>query len=533
VKLTRGDDEASVYLLGACVTSYKTGGTEWLAVRPDAKLDGSKPISGGLPHCFPQFGPGEIQQHGFARNLPWKVISGDASKCVMELTENEETLAMWPHKFRCLFTVELQDGKLATTLNVENTSDGDFNFQAALHSYYDVSSVDTCEIKGAFKGADKLDKTQDPPAATKGDSDSVTISKFVEEIYNEVLPGSVVLSDPAKGNLDIVSGGGWKDVVIWNPYGDKNMGADKFVCVESAALASVPLAPKKKWEATMNLVPKAAVKTVEGVNIDTSGKIPFVKLTRGDDEASVYLLGACVTSYKTGGTEWLAVRPDAKLDGSKPISGGLPHCFPQFGPGEIQQHGFARNLPWKVISGDASKCVMELTENEETLAMWPHKFRCLFTVELQDGKLATTLNVENTSDGDFNFQAALHSYYDVSSVDTCEIKGAFKGADKLDKTQDPPAATKGDSDSVTISKFVEEIYNEVLPGSVVLSDPAKGNLDIVSGGGWKDVVIWNPYGDKNMGADKFVCVESAALASIPLAPKGTWEATMDLVPKAK
>lgn len=35
----------------------------------------SKPISGGIPHCFPQFGPGEMQQHGFGRNLDWMVRS--------------------------------------------------------------------------------------------------------------------------------------------------------------------------------------------------------------------------------------------------------------------------------------------------------------------------------------------------------------------------------------------------------------------------------------------------------------------------
>ena len=44
-------------------------------MRPDAKLDGSKPISGGIPFCFPQFGPGEIQQHGFARNVDWTIAS--------------------------------------------------------------------------------------------------------------------------------------------------------------------------------------------------------------------------------------------------------------------------------------------------------------------------------------------------------------------------------------------------------------------------------------------------------------------------
>jgi len=61
-----------------------------LFVRPDAKMDGSKPISGGIPHCFPQFGPGKIQQHGFARNLVWKVVSKSDKAITLELTDNAE-----------------------------------------------------------------------------------------------------------------------------------------------------------------------------------------------------------------------------------------------------------------------------------------------------------------------------------------------------------------------------------------------------------------------------------------------------------
>jgi len=37
-------------------------------------FDGSKPIYGGVPICWPQFGPGDIQQHGFARNLKWECV---------------------------------------------------------------------------------------------------------------------------------------------------------------------------------------------------------------------------------------------------------------------------------------------------------------------------------------------------------------------------------------------------------------------------------------------------------------------------
>ena len=46
---------AQVYLYGAVVASWtQPSGDEVLYVRPDAKFDKSKPISGGIPHCFPQ-----------------------------------------------------------------------------------------------------------------------------------------------------------------------------------------------------------------------------------------------------------------------------------------------------------------------------------------------------------------------------------------------------------------------------------------------------------------------------------------------
>ena len=63
--------------------------------------------------------------------------------------------------------------------------------------------------------------------------------------------------------------------------------------------------------------------------------LEFVKLVHPDTGASseIYLFGGVVTSYKDGeGTEFIAVRPDAKMDGSKPISGGLSHCWPQVSP---------------------------------------------------------------------------------------------------------------------------------------------------------------------------------------------------------
>jgi len=281
--------------------------------------------------------------------------------------------------------------------------------------------------------------------------------------------------------------------------------------------------------------------------LDTSGPLPFVKLSRGTDEAIVYLRGASVSSYTTSGVEWLALRADAKLDGSKPnISGGLPICFPQFGPGDplgrdvppaeatgIPVHGLARNMDWKLVESESREgaCLLELTDTEETRKLWPHEFRCLWLVELKDGELATKLTVENCSASECSFTCGLHSYFHVADIDKLKIKGEFSGTTMMHRREDPPKPMCCEKSELVISEFTDDIYKNVLPSSVVL-DTGKGDLAIASASGWQHVVIWNPYGDEKLGYKNFVCVETVATDPISLAPKASWEASMSIAPQA-
>ena len=70
---------------------------------------------------------------------------------------------------------------------------------------------------------------------------------------------------------------------------------------------------------------------VAGLMANEEG-LEYVRLqNESGDTSDVYLFGGVVTSYVKDGQEYVAVRPDAKMDGSKPISGGLSHCWPQVG----------------------------------------------------------------------------------------------------------------------------------------------------------------------------------------------------------
>ena len=86
------------------------------------------------------------------------------------------------------------------------------------------------------------------------ENEELKITEETDKLYPGVC--DAVLKDSGKGKaLKIVNGAGFKDTVLWNPYGNEAMGADKFVCVESAALNPVALAPGADWSGTLSLVP--------------------------------------------------------------------------------------------------------------------------------------------------------------------------------------------------------------------------------------------------------------------------------------
>ena len=251
--------------------------------------------------------------------------------------------------------------------------------------------------------------------------------------------------------------------------------------------------------------------------------------------AKAFVYGADVTSYKdAGGTEWIAVRPDAKMDGSKPISGGLSPCFPQFGPGAIQQHGFARNVDWDIVSTKGCSVTFRLTPSAYTKDMWDKPFNVDFEVSLTASSLDTKMTVTNTAGAGgeaFDFQAALHSYFDVSDIDAVEIAGSFGGKTYLDKMQDPPKDCVESRAAITVS----EEYDRVYKGSndPVLKDSGKNKaLTIDNKQGWKDTVLWSPYGNDGMGYKTFLCVESVAFDPVALHAGDTWVGELSLVPGA-
>jgi glucose-6-phosphate 1-epimerase len=100
-----------------------------------------------------------------------------------------------------------------------------------------------------------------------------------------------------------------------------------------ASRAASKRVTRTAWLEKRGLSDGVAPVAAPGAGLMTNdGGLEYIKLVHPDSGASseIYLFGGVVTSFKDGeGVEFIAVRPDAKMDGSKPISGGLSHCWPQ------------------------------------------------------------------------------------------------------------------------------------------------------------------------------------------------------------
>jgi len=286
---------------------------------------------------------------------------------------------------------------------------------------------------------------------------------------------------------------------------------------------------RDKWANSKGVVSESSDASASNIHKNESG-LEYVKLTSGSSSSEIYLLGGVVTSYIKDDVSYIAVRPDAKMDGSKPISGGLSHCWPQFGPGAIQQHGFARNLEWTVVSVDETSVELQLLPNDYTKAMWDKEFKCTFTVTLTDDQLDTKMNVENCGEEAFDFQAALHSYFTVSSLENLEISGSFEGKEFLNKMVGEGEMQTEERAAITISEEYDRVYKGV--NDPVLKDSGTGKkLNVMNTAGWEDTVLWNPYGDEGMGFNQFVCVESVKFDPVTLEGGNSWVGDMTLKPE--
>lgn len=156
---------------GGIATKWGVNGRELLYLDAERFTHPELTVRGGIPILFPICGnlPNNVytyqdreytlKQHGFARDLPWEVISQsteDAASITLQLTSNEQTKQVYPFDFTLAFTYQLTQDTLKILQSYTNHSAEPMLFSAGFHPYFAVE--DKSQLEFAIPASEYTDQ---------------------------------------------------------------------------------------------------------------------------------------------------------------------------------------------------------------------------------------------------------------------------------------------------------------------------------------------------------------------------------------
>jgi len=277
-------------------------------------------------------------------------------------------------------------------------------------------------------------------------------------------------------------------------------------------------------------IPGAAA-VMPGVN----GLAKVVLTHRSGAGAEVYLHGAHVTSWTNSrGEELFFLSRESNFAPDKPIRGGIPVIFPQFGAdGPLPMHGFARISAWELAHTEARAngvvaATLTLADSPHTREIWPFAFALELGVLLDAGALTVSLRVRNTGKAAFEYAAALHTYFRVADIRRTAVYG-LEGVTSIDDMR----GGAREVETRAAIRFAEETDRVYLaaPDALRLEDEGNERAIAIAKRGMSDAVVWNPWIARarrmpDFGDDEYqqmVCVETGNMGcQLELAPRAEW-----------
>lgn len=250
--------------------------------------------------------------------------------------------------------------------------------------------------------------------------------------------------------------------------------------------------------------------------------------------AMISTMGAHVLSYQKNGSEdilWMSEK--SFMEFGKPIRGGIPVCWPWFGPHpdaarKLPAHGLARISVWDVkekseCADGSSKLVLSLPGKR-----LPDEFSAL-DAELEiivGATLKMNLKTVNNGKNVFPLTEALHTYYNVTDCTKVRVEG-LKNTPYLNKVKG--GIEEMQTEDVRIDCEVDRIFMNTT-ADCTLVDEVSGREILIRKKGSSSTVVWNPWIDKSIAMKDFgdeeyhtmICVETvnAGPDVIELVPGG-------------
>ena len=256
----------------------------------------------------------------------------------------------------------------------------------------------------------------------------------------------------------------------------------------------------------------------------TINGISAIKVRNRAASAEILKLGAHVVSFKpANGAELLWMSERSKFEVGKAVRGGIPICWPWFGPNpddsSLPAHGLARIMLWNYVGSEepddeTTVCTFSLSDSEETRAKWPHAFELTLKVTVSH-TLAVELTTANTGKEPFTISQALHTYFAVGDISKVKVTG-FENKDYVEKAGGINEPRTMPNAPVTFDSEVDRVYKSA-PGPFAIEDAATGRIIAIANEGSNSAVTWNPWIAKSIkmssdfppeGYRTMVCVET-------------------------
>lgn len=231
---------------------------------------------------------------------------------------------------------------------------------------------------------------------------------------------------------------------------------------------------------------------------------------------TLFLHGGHVTEWTPRGQKpvlWMS-RESLFVPG-KPIRGGIPICFPWFGPhptdSAMPAHGTARTSEWSLVRVEATADDGIALELQISLDDFRLAYEVTFGRELQL-KMSVSRLVEAAATS--SCEIALHTYFAVGDIHSARISGLenAKYIDKMDGGITKPAS----GGAIAFTGETDRVYINTRDACELI-DPVWKRKIVVNKSGSDSTVIWNPWIAKSQrmpdfGDDEWpgmVCIETA------------------------
>lgn len=257
------------------------------------------------------------------------------------------------------------------------------------------------------------------------------------------------------------------------------------------------------------------------------GDLPCLKLQCGQASAVISLYGGQLLSYQpTAGNEVLWLSEQALWHNGAAIRGGVPVCWPWFGPAAdkitpkphtLPNHGLVRNRLWQftdsLVAAHSCSLTLSIMVHDLPAALWPAN-TAPKPVQLALNLLLSNseLTIQLSCDEPLYQQAALHSYFRITELQQTRVAGLSshyfdKVANSMHETTNKETGFNGETDRIYYKTARQLLLTDTQRQLTLLQH------------GHDASVIWNPGQQKShdlpdmadSGFTEFVCAETARL----------------------